>query len=496
MDHLRAKVKAEVQRRITARAADSLEEFIKLYWSIVDPAPFKLGRHLGLVCERLEAVTAGEIAKLMINVPPGHQKSLTVSVFWPAWVWINQPGKRFLFTSHRGDLALRDADRTRELIRSQEYQSRYGGSYSLRFGQDTKGRYENTQKGYRYSTSVSGIMGEGGDFVVLDDPHNVEQAESDDVRKETVRKIRLALPSRVRSNDGGTVCMMQRLHETDFAGVVLSEEKDQWHHLCLPEEFEHDHPSRTRETVLPSGRVLRGDWRTEDGELLFPELFPRSRVEELRDAVTEYGFAGQYQQRPAPRSGGLFDPDNWEIIPALPKERATLVVRAWDFAGTEPPKGSTPKGAWTVGVRMWKIGSGYYIDDVVRFQGKPAKVEEKLKATAKRDGRKVVIDIPQDPGQAGKFQVRHLVGLLTGFSVFHSPEVGSKAHRADPYAAQQEVGNVYLVGSPTDPWIRQFINSHALFPAGEAVDEIDAASRAFRRCNVGVVRTGTTTGGR
>lgn len=493
MDLLRARIAAELERRLTAKAEASLEEFIVQFWPVVDPAPFKRGRHLGLVCERLEAVTTGELGQnLMINVPPGHQKSLTVSVFWPAWTWVQRPSRRFMFTAYGGDLALRDADRTRELIRSPEYQAKFGDRFALRRGQDVKSRYENSERGYRYSTAVGGIMGEGGDYVVLDDPHNVERAESDEVRNETVRKIRLALPTRVRSQDGAVVCMMQRLHTLDFAGVVLAEEPEKWHHLCLPARFEPDHPFRTDETVLPSGRVLPGDWRTHDGELLFPELFPEERLRKLEESLSSYGAAGQLQQRPAPRQGGLFDRDAWQIVPELPKERAELVVRAWDLAGTSLEESSTAK--WTAGVRMWKIGGAYYIDHVERFRGKPAEVERKLKATAKRDGRAVVIDLPQDPGQAGKFQVRYLVGQLAGYSVFHSPELGSKTQRADPYAAQQEVGNVYLVGTEATPWIRSFIDEHSLFPAGDYSDQVDAAARAFARCTAGVTRVGRTTG--
>ena len=477
---------------MTARAEESLEEFIRIFWNVVDPAPFKTGRHIGLMCERLEAVSAGEIARLLINVPPGHQKSLTVSVFWPAWVWVREAWRRFVFTSYRGDLALRDADRTRELIRSPEYHERFGERYRLRFGQDVKSRYENSQRGYRFSTSVSGIMGEGGDYVVLDDPHNVEKAESDDVRDETVRKIRLALPTRVRSLDGAVVCMMQRLHTLDFAGVCLADERALWHHLCLPAEFEPDHPYLTRETVLPSGRVLSGDWRSEHGELLFPTLFPRERVEQLKTQLTAYGVAGQLQQRPAPRTGGVFDRNNWRYRLSLPKERASIVVRAWDLAATE----NNPTGAWTAGVRMWRIGADYYVDHVDRFQGTPAAVEAGVKARAARDGAAVVIDIPQDPGQAGKFQAQYLVGQLAGYSVFTSPESGSKPERADPYAAQQEHGHVYIVGREDEPWVRQFVESHALFPNGDHADEIDAGSRAFRRCTIGMMRSGRTTGGR
>ena len=294
-----ARVRAE-----RARRGLGLHDFIEAAWSEVDPAPLVLGRYTRTLCWVLEQVLKGRIKRLIINVPPGHMKSLTVSVFWPAWAWLMRPQVRFAFSAYRGDLALRDADRSRDLIRSPFYQELLMGRPSqwalLRAGQDTKSRFANNQGGYRFSSAVAGIMGEGGDIVVLDDPHNVEQAESDTVRDETVRKIRLALPTRVRSKTGAIVIIMQRLHPLDLTGVFLDEEGELWTHLCLPARFE---PSWIGDDGQRHGHPhpCPFDWRTEPGELLFPELFPATRLEEPETGLTEYGVPGQLQQRPHPR---------------------------------------------------------------------------------------------------------------------------------------------------------------------------------------------------
>ena len=111
---------------------DSFSRFIQHFWKHVDPAPYKHGWHIDLMAEYLESMARGEIRKLLINVPPGCQKSLTVSVFWPAWVWTRNASKRFMATSYSEDLALRDADKSRELIKSAEYQRLFGNVFSLR----------------------------------------------------------------------------------------------------------------------------------------------------------------------------------------------------------------------------------------------------------------------------------------------------------------------------------------------------------------------------
>ena len=178
--------------------------------------------------------------------------------------------------------------------------------FHLRAGQNTKGRYENSERGYRFSSSVDGIMGEGGEFILYDDPHNVQKAESPDVREKTVDLINLSLHTRVRSITGGIVVIMQRLHEEDYAGSMLKNLSGVVH-LCLPARYESDHPHPCKSFSLPSGRVLGGDDRTKDGELLFPGLFPEERLKKLEEVLGSYGSAGQLQQRPAPRKGGMFD---------------------------------------------------------------------------------------------------------------------------------------------------------------------------------------------
>ena len=104
-----------------------------------------------------------------------------------------------------------------------------------------------------------------------------------------------------------------------------------------------------------------------------------------------------------------------------------------------------------------------------------------MKSTAVLDGRNVIIDFPQDPGQAGKSQAQDLTAMLAGYNVRSSPESGAKDVRAEPLAAQQEGGNVYLVKGA---WNGIFIEEAALFPNGDYLDQVDAASRAFARLMV------------
>src|SRR5207248_2403509 len=153
--------------------------------------------------------------------------------FWRAWEWLRYPERRWLYSSYAASLSIRDSIKCRRLIESPWYQQRWGDRFALTSDQNTKGRFDNNRSGYRLSTSVGGAAtGEGGDRIICDDPHNVQEAESDSVRKATLDWWDVVMSTRV--NDPKTsskVVVMQRCHQQDLSGHLL--EKRGFEHLCL-----------------------------------------------------------------------------------------------------------------------------------------------------------------------------------------------------------------------------------------------------------------------
>ena len=149
----------------------SLNHFIKQLWPQVDPSDYVPGWHIDAICEHLEAVTRGEIKRLVINIPPRHMKSLAVGVFWPAWEWLRNPAEQWLFASYAESLSIRDSVKCRRLIQSPSYQallSNFQPDLVLTGDQNTKIRFENNFGGYRLATSVGGALtGEGGGKICL-----------------------------------------------------------------------------------------------------------------------------------------------------------------------------------------------------------------------------------------------------------------------------------------------------------------------------------------
>jgi hypothetical protein len=299
------------------RAVRSLREFVRQAWPVVEPStPFVPGFHIDAIIEHLEAVTHGQIRNLLINVPPRHMKSLLVSVFWPAWEWIVHPERRWLYSSYAASLSIRDSVKFRRLIESTWYQSRWGDRFDLTSDQNTKVRVDNSRSGYRIATSVGGsATGEGGDRIICDDPHNVQEVESDTVRKGTLDWFDIVMSTRV--NDPKTsamVVVMQRCHQQDLSGHLL--EQGGWEHLCLPAEYE----GATCKTSIGFC-----DPRKEMGELLWKERYGTPEIEDLKRRLGSYAAAGQLQQRPSPLGGGIlkrhwwryFQPQGFNLPPVI-----------------------------------------------------------------------------------------------------------------------------------------------------------------------------------
>ena len=464
---------AEAELRQTAENAEAirlrcktLAGFVREAWHVLEPGNAHLhGWHIDAICAHLEAVADGRINRMLINVPPGTMKSLIVSVFWPAWEWgpCGRPSLRYLTTSYSETYAKRDSRRMRDLVTSEWYRRLWP---EIELHRAAELSFENTKRGAREGMPFQSLTGGRGDRVIIDDPHSTETAESEAERARTTRIFRESVPTRlIDPARSAIVVIMQRLNERDVSGQILALGLG-YVHLMLPMEFE---PERRCETTIGFR-----DPRSYDGELLFPERFPREVIERDKRVMTAYAVAGQYQQRPAPREGGLFKRVNFVVVDAAPP--AKKIARAWDFAGSTKRAGNDPD--WTAGVRMLVDHEGvFYIDHVARFRDTPGIVRQNVMATASQDGSGCYIRIPQDPGQAGKAQAEDFVRALAGYMVTALPVTGDKETRAKPLAAQSEIGNVRLVRGA---WNDAFLDEIEMFPAGAHDDQVDAAADALR----------------
>ncbi len=495
------------------RYEDSFSDFIAAFWRSVEPMAFKSGWHIDAICEHLEAVADWQINRLLINMPPRHMKSLGANAFFPAWIWAQNPnpeddpkysfairrnswrgpGVKFMHLSYEAQLATRDGVKCRRVITSPWYQRLWGDRFRMQPDQNQKTRFDNLSGGHRLSTSEGGVItGEGADIIIFDDPHNVRAVggASNVAREKTLRFWDESMPSRLNDQDHGAfVVIMQRVHERDLTGHILQNELG-WTHLCLPAVYEKNHPFPIRTSVVRKSFGMVWSDPREEGEALWPEKFPLAALQRMTNdpSMSSHMAAGQLQQRPTAREGGLIKRiwfDN--PVKLVPDVNRLEFVRAWDFAATE---GATNDPDWTVGVLMGRDTETriIYVFDVIRARLSPADRETKMFATAVLDrasyGDRLKIRIPQDPGGSGKFEAHHNVSLLQGYSVtVEREDSGSgidrtaKERRADPFAAQCEHGMVKLIEAK---WNDTFVEELCAFPNGAHDDQVDAASAAFR----------------
>ena len=334
----------------------SLRDFIRGAWSILEPSEtFVDDWHIGLFCEHAEAISTGKMAEhnLLINTPPGSSKSLVWAVLWPAWEWTWAPWTRWLTCSYDDGLAMRDAVRTRRLMKNPWYQQFKTIEWDFVGDQNVKSNYVNDRTGWRIAASIGGeITGNHAHRVLVDDPHHVKRAESDLIREATVTTWREVFPSRVLPS-GSRIVIGQRTHEEDCTADWLEREGKRIHHIELREEYEMpttrmaEEISALHDTDGVAGScTLTGrphDRRTQDGELLTPERLPREAVELRKIELGPYAWSAQYQQAPTPRAGALLDPSLILQTPRL--EAATVdLVAAFDLNYSDAETSD-----WTVG---------------------------------------------------------------------------------------------------------------------------------------------------
>lgn len=386
-------------------------------------------------------------------MPPGSAKSTYASVIFPAWWFTRHPDSSVISASHSLGLAEHFSRRVRGLI--QENQNYLG--FTIANHRRAIGTWSTSLGGDYLSVGVRGaITGRRADLVIIDDPvRSQADAESPRQRDHIWEWFKSDVTTRLKPH-GKVVLIMTRWHPDDLGGQLLERAKAEWRVVRLPALAEPDDPI---------GRAT--------GTALWPEWEDREALLRKRELIGERAWSALFQQMPLPAGGRLFSVDRITVVE--PSSEADNLVRAWDLAATNTTGRNDPD--WTVGIKLRRDATGrYLILDVARIRGTPHQVEELIVTTAQKDGTKVIVAIPEDPGQAGKSQMSYLARQLAGYHVIASRETGSKATRAMPLASQVEAGNISIARAD---WNRTLLDEMRDFPWGKKDDQVDALVRAF-----------------
>ena len=472
-----------VRREREVRLAEaSLSEFARQAWHVLEPSTeLKWGWALDAICLHLQAVSDGQLNRLLMNVPPGSMKSLLTNVFWPCWEWgpLAMPHMRYLSTAHKQDLAVRDNIKCRRLIQSEWYQERW--PILLMGDQNAKTKFENDKTGFREAMAFTSMTGSRGDRVTLDDPLSVDDANSEAALAACESTFREALPTRVNNDESAIVVIMQRLHEKDPSGIILKEMLG-YEHLMLPMEFEEARRCRTS--------IGFTDPRKEEGELMFPERFGPQTVKSYKKVLGEMAYAGQMQQRPAPAGGGILKTKHFQLWPhdrELPV--FDFVLQSLDAAYTaNTTNDPSAFGAWGVFTYNNKRGA-MLLDcwaDHLTFPDLRSKLVEEWHSvygkTSQRKGKKA--DAFLIEAKASGLSLIQDLRQANIPAIPYNPGNADKINRAHQASPVLELDCLWIPESAREPgkpvtWARGFLKELEMFPNGERDDQVDQFTQAI-----------------
>lgn len=514
-EHITLMARAALVRRRRQHAVESagivknepitLRQFVTAAWPSVEHGkPFIPGWHIDAICDHLEAVTRRDIKRLVINVPPGSMKSLLCNVLWPAWEWGEKDaGHAWMFGTYAAKLATRDSLRMRKLLRSGWYSERYGNRVRIDPKQDTKTRFDTLAGGTRICTSVgaSGI-GERVNTVVIDDPQTAKQVYT--THRETANNwIKDEMRTRGRTPETfALLIIMQRLHERDATGFVLTE-MDGFEHLKIPARYEpkiYVGADGVRHDALkdkPQTSIGWNDPRTEQGEIYWQQMYTEESMTDLEHDLGA-SATGQLQQRPSKIGGTkvqetwwhFWQPDDIQPLPPVVltapngdkiERRAEIIsmrylhemLQSWDMSFKD-----TESSAFVCG-QVWakhrdKPANRYLVDQVREKAG----LVKTLKMVASLTERNPEADKKLVEEKANGAAVMDVLKDHIGGFVPVNPE-GSKPERLEAVLPQIQGGNCYLPHPTTAEWVTDFITEFNDFPRGQYADQVDTATQAL-----------------
>lgn len=447
--------KEEVLKEIAKR---SFKRFVSLLWPCLEDVPLIPNFHLDAICDHLQAVHEGLTKDLIINIPFRLGKSVIVSVMYPAWVWINDPGHKFICTSHTHKTVIDNALRMRKLIATPMYQSFFPGG--LKLVKDTENYIANQSGGHRMSYSVeTAVTGITGNTLIIDDPMTTATAMSTADRERVERALSNDFMTRLTPpGQGKRIIVMQRLHQEDTAGRYLRQ--DSFDRLIIPARWDGQHRSRTC-----LGWV---DPRTEIGQSIFPAYMSDKFLDDIRIENGPQFFASQLQQTPVATEGSIIKYEWINTYKELPEvnritiscDTAIKIEQANDYSV----------------ITVWgETNSGYYLIDMFR---KKVEFPDLKKLVAQVADKYRPYQILVEDKASGQ-QIIQEFKRTTAYPVIGINPKGTKAERLNLVSGLFEAGKVFIPEGVS--WSVEFIDELCNFPYAKHDDIVDSVSQYLNR---------------
>jgi len=305
--------------------------------------------HLRYIADILTQLESGQQRSVIINIPPRNLKSTLISVIWPAWLLGRDPSKRIIVASYSQKLSNKLSIDSR-FITIQPWFKEVFPDFAIAQDQNEKHKFMTNKHGFRMAVSTGGMLtGEGGDVLILDDPHNPKEIFSDKLRNKTINWFEQVFLSRLNNQKKGKILLvMQRLHFRDLAGHLI--EKGGYELINFPIIFNQE------EKFMFNGlskTIAKGD-------LLDAHRFDHSTIERLKEHLGEVAFSAQYLGMPVAMSGNFIKKEQIKVsnnIPTHPEQ----IIQSWDSASC-----NTITSDYSVCSTWYIIDDIFYLIDIFR----------------------------------------------------------------------------------------------------------------------------------
>lgn len=445
----------------------SLLRYTQWKFETIKKAPFLLNWHHKVIAEALEEVFRGDTQFLLITIPPRYTKTEIAVKSFMEWSFAKVPRSKFLHLSYSDDLALDNSAEVKDTVMSDEFQELWG----LELKADSKSKKKwytainGSKAGGVYSTSTGGQItgfgagGVGSQFegaIIIDDPLKPEDARSETVRKNINERFNNTIKSRM-NNPSKTpiIVIMQRLHEDDMAGFLLDGGSEfVFKHLNLP-AINEDGPS---------------DYDPREiGEALWPDKHSAEQLGKMQEKSAAT-YAGQYQQRPTPREGGIIKADWIKTYKPSQFPKGGTMSLSVDANFKEGKKNDF------VVIQVWKqYKADFFMVDQVRKRMGFTKTLVWI--TNMLNKYPEAFEILIEDKANGSAIIDVLKRRYPGIIPINPKE--SKEARLEAVSPAWEAGNVFL--NDGAPWMDEFVSELLFFPNGKHDDQVDAMTQYINK---------------
>jgi len=468
--------------------------FVGPFWDEIESLRYRPNWHADAIADHLQAVHDRHIRRLVICMPPRLGKSLYCSVLFPAYVWSQRPQEYLLNVSYDLRLVEDFARKSNDIINSELYQRTFPDGATLSQKKFAISEFYNEQGGKRFSTIIGGrSTGMGSSLQICDDPAKASAANAEDpkILQNAIANLDGALSTRSHGDPAEfrRLMVMQRLHVKDPAGHCIKDLG--WEALVLPME----HSKAVVWDCMSSLQFV--DPRTEDGELLHPNLWNRDSVEQLKKELSGAGggsvrfVSAQLNQDPTTEGGSMVERDWFGIVDELPwirdKRKPQLIFSCTDpgSKGNKSSHSRTAMGLYAVHHnRLYmldrQMGHMRYPEFKAEFsrlhdpkEGPWAKAA-RLVVEDKANGTPLLADLGYDPDPEAEIDPKlpyasRLVAV--------DPGSESKQERFRPKTDLIRAGKLVLLRAP---WNSSFLDEVCAFPGGDKDDQVDLTTMALQ----------------